>query len=91
MASPALVLFLPGTGITLNHQQWFADQLVTVERTGTFDTAWLHTADADGVDKVRTVEYLRSASASAVRSQNSVSRTISVRWTSRNPDTRRRS
>jgi hypothetical protein len=61
MASLALVLFFAVTGITLNHQEWFADQLVTVERTGTLDTAWLHTTDADGVDKLRIVEHLRSA------------------------------
>jgi hypothetical protein len=34
---------------------------VTVDRHGTLDPSWLRTADPDGVDKLRVVEYLRSS------------------------------
>jgi hypothetical protein len=61
MMSLSLVLFFAVTGITLNHQDWFAGQVVTVTRHGTVDTSWLATTDANGVDKLRVVEYLRSA------------------------------
>lgn len=58
MSSLALVLFFAITGLTLNHQEWFANQQVTAERHGTMNAAWLRTAD--GVDKLQVVEYLRS-------------------------------
>ena len=60
MMSLALVLFFAITGITLNHQDWFASQQVTVERQGTVNTSWLRTADPEGVDKLQVVEYFRS-------------------------------
>ena len=60
MLSLALVLFFAITGITLNHQDWFAAQQQTIERQGTLDRSWLKTADPEGVDKLRVVEYLRS-------------------------------
>lgn len=60
MGSLALVLFFAITGITLNHQDWFADQQVTVERRGAMNAAWLRTASGEGVDKLQVVEYLRS-------------------------------
>jgi hypothetical protein len=61
MSSLAIVLFFALTGITLNHQEWFANQQVTVERHGAVNTAWLKTTDAGGVDKLQVVEYLRSS------------------------------
>jgi uncharacterized protein len=61
MGSLALVLFFAITGITLNHQDWFANQQVTVERRGAIDSALLKTASPDGVDKLQVVESLRSA------------------------------
>lgn len=61
MGSLAIVLFFAITGITLNHQDWFANQQVTSERHGTLDSALLRTAAAGGVDKLQVVEALRSS------------------------------
>ncbi len=61
MGSLALVLFFAITGVTLNHQEWFANQQVTVERHGTINSSWLKTADPGGVDKLQVVESLRSS------------------------------
>ena len=63
MGSLAIVLFFALTGITLNHQDWFANQQVTSERHGTIDVSWLKTAAAEGVDKLQVVEALRSGGA----------------------------
>jgi hypothetical protein len=60
MASLAVVLFFAVTGITLNHQDWFASQQVTVERHGLINPSSLKTAAPDGVDKLQVVESLRS-------------------------------
>lgn len=60
MASLALVLFFAATGITLNHQDWFANQQVTAERHGIVNPSFLRTAAPEGVDKLQVVEYLRS-------------------------------
>jgi hypothetical protein len=62
MGSLALVLFFALTGITLNHQDWFANHQVTVEHHGTIDAASLRTNTVDGVDKLQVVESLRSVS-----------------------------
>lgn len=61
MASLALVLFFAITGVTLNHQDWFANQQATVERHGTINPSWLRSAAPEGVDKLQVVESLRSA------------------------------
>jgi uncharacterized protein len=61
MLSLALVLFFAVTGLTLNHQDWFASQQLTVERQGSLNPSWLRTADPEGVDKLRVVEYFRAA------------------------------
>jgi len=61
MASLAIVLFFAITGVTLNHQEWFANQSLTTDRQGTMNASWLKTAGSDGVDKLQIVEYLRSA------------------------------
>jgi hypothetical protein len=61
MVSLTLVLFFAITGITLNHQDWFAGQEATSQRQGTLSSSWLRTADRDGVDKLQVVEYFRAA------------------------------
>lgn len=63
MVSLALVLFFAVTGITLNHQDWFAGREVITERHGTMNASWLRGAAPDAVDKLQVVEYLRSAAA----------------------------
>ena len=60
MGSLALVLFFAITGITLNHQDWFANQQVTVERHGAIDSSLLRAAGPEGVDTLQVVESLRS-------------------------------
>jgi hypothetical protein len=60
MASLGLVLFFAVTGITLNHQDWFASQEVTTDRHGSMAASWLRNPTADGVNKLEVVEYLRS-------------------------------
>jgi len=57
MVSLALVLFFAITGITLNHQDWFAGREVTSERHGAMTGSWL----TGGVDKLQVVEYLRAS------------------------------
>ena len=61
MGSLALVLFFTITGITLNHQEWFANQQVTADRRGTLAAAFVRTGTSDGVDKLQVVEALRAA------------------------------
>lgn len=61
MGSLAIVLFFAITGITLNHQDWFANQQVTTERHGTINAAWLKTPGPEAVDKLQVVEYLRAS------------------------------
>jgi hypothetical protein len=61
MGSLALVLFFTITGITLNHQEWFAGQQVTTDRHGAMTAGLLRTGGAEGVDKLAVVETLRSA------------------------------
>jgi hypothetical protein len=60
MASLSLVLFFAATGITLNHQDWFANQQVTTERHGAINSSPLRTSAPEGVDKLQVVEHLRS-------------------------------
>jgi uncharacterized protein len=61
MASLAIVLFFSVTGLTLNHQEWFAGQSVTTERRGAMNPAWLRTTDRPGIDKLQVVEFLRTS------------------------------
>jgi hypothetical protein len=68
MASFAILFFFAVTGLTLNHQQWFAKQQKTTLSKGRMNVQWLHTADRS-VDKLQVVEYLRS--------QNKVSGAVS--------------
>lgn len=60
MASLALVLFFAVTGLTLNHQDWFANQTTTVERHGSIDPRSL-AGGAEGPDRLEVVESLRAA------------------------------
>ena len=56
MVSFAIVLFFAVTGLTLNHQEWFAGQQKTLQVKGTMNPHWL----TGGVAQLQVVEYLRS-------------------------------
>jgi hypothetical protein len=60
MFSLAIVLFFAVTGITLNHQDWFAGREVTSTRQGSLDASWLRRPDGD-VDRLLVVERLRAS------------------------------
>jgi uncharacterized protein len=55
MASFAILLFFAATGLTLNHQDWFARQHRTKQSHGVLDTRWVK----GNVDKLQVVEFLR--------------------------------
>jgi len=59
MVSFAILLFFAVTGLTLNHQDWFAKQAHTVVYKGTLDHAWLRPPEGKEVAKLEVVEYLR--------------------------------
>jgi uncharacterized protein len=56
MVSFAILFFFAVTGLTLNHQQWFAKQERTAQYKGRIDAKWL----AGSVAKLEIVEYLRA-------------------------------
>ncbi len=56
MASFAILFFFAVTGLTLNHQQWFAKQQKTVQLKGSMNSGWLR----GEVAKLEVVEYLRA-------------------------------
>jgi hypothetical protein len=56
MVSFAITFFFAVTGLTLNHQQWFAKQQRTMQYKGQIDPRWLQ----GDVAKLEIVEYLRS-------------------------------
>jgi hypothetical protein len=56
MVSFAIVFFFAVTGLTLNHQQWFARQQKTVQYKGQVDPRWL----GANIAKLEIVEHLRS-------------------------------
>jgi hypothetical protein len=56
MVSFAILFFFAVTGLTLNHQQWFAKQQKTAQFQGRMDSHWL----AGNVTKLEIVEYLRA-------------------------------
>ena len=56
MVSFAILFFFAVTGLTLNHQQWFANQQKTAQYKGRLDPKLL----AGSVQKLDIVEYLRS-------------------------------
>ena len=55
MVSFAILFFFAVTGLTLNHQQWFAKQQRTTQFKGQIDPHWVA-----GVAKLEVVEYLRA-------------------------------
>jgi hypothetical protein len=57
MVSFAILFFFAATGLTLNHQDWFAGQQRTMVYKGTVDRAWL----GKDVAQLRIVEQLRQA------------------------------
>jgi hypothetical protein len=57
MVSFAILFFFAATGLTLNHQEWFANQQRTTVYKGTMDRAWL----GKDVAQLRIVEGLRQA------------------------------
>jgi hypothetical protein len=57
MVSFAILFFFAATGLTLNHQDWFAGQERTTEYKGTVDRAWL----GENVAQLQLVEHLRQA------------------------------
>lgn len=59
MASFALVLFFAVTGLTLNHQEWFANRQKTAQRHSIAEKALLATKDG-APDKLQLVEMLRT-------------------------------
>jgi hypothetical protein len=66
MVSFAIVLFFAVTGLTLNHPDWFADQVKTRQSQGPIDRALLGTGtsapDARGlIESMRTREHLHGA------------------------------
>jgi uncharacterized protein len=56
MVSFGILFFFAVTGLTLNHQQWFANQQKTTQYKGQMNPKWL----AGEADKLEIVEYLRS-------------------------------
>lgn len=56
MVSFAILFFFAVTGLTLNHQQWFAKQQKTTQYKGQIDPKWL----GNDAAKLEIVEYLRS-------------------------------
>jgi hypothetical protein len=55
MVSFVILFFFAVTGLTLNHQQWFAKQQRTVQAKGSMDLQWLRAP----VDKLTVAEFLR--------------------------------
>jgi uncharacterized protein len=55
MASFGILLFFAATGLTLNHQDWFAGQHRTKQSRGALDSRWVNGT----VDKLQVVEFLR--------------------------------
>ena len=56
MVSFAILFFFAVTGLTLNHQEWFAKQEKTTQYQGRMDPKWLAGSPA----KLEIVEYLRA-------------------------------
>ena len=61
MGSFGILFFFAVTGLTLNHQEWFAKQQRTLTYKGSVDLAWVRPATAKGVGKLEIVEHLRNA------------------------------
>ena len=61
MVSFAILFFFAVTGLTLNHQQWFAKQQKTTQFKGKLNHAWVRSTGPQGVEKLEIAEYLRSS------------------------------
>jgi hypothetical protein len=61
MASFGILLFFAVTGLTLNHQEWFATQQRTTTYKGTLDHGWLRPPAGKEVARLEIVERLRQA------------------------------
>lgn len=59
MVSFGILFFFAVTGLTLNHQDWFAKQQRTVSYKGSLDHNWLRPAAGKEVAKLEIVEQLR--------------------------------
>jgi hypothetical protein len=60
MVSFSLVVFLAGTGLTLNHAEWFDSRERPAEFHGTLNKDWVNPSGAAGVAKDQIVGYFRS-------------------------------
>lgn len=60
MVSFAIVFFFAITGLTLNHADWFADQVKTTEYKGKVKAEWVNNPDTAKINKLQIVELLRS-------------------------------
>jgi uncharacterized protein len=61
MGSFGILLFFAVTGLTLNHQEWFANQQRTVVYKGSMDPAWVRPPAGKEIGKLEIVERLRNA------------------------------
>jgi hypothetical protein len=61
MISFAIVLFFYVTGITLNHPDFFAGEMKTLQEKGKLNPAWVNTKDTLHIAKLQIVEALRKA------------------------------
>lgn len=61
MASFGILFFFAVTGLTLNHQDWFAKQQRTSTYKGSLQHTWLRPPDGKEVAKLEIVEKLRAA------------------------------
>jgi hypothetical protein len=61
MGSFGILFFFAVTGLTLNHQEWFAKQQRTLTYKGSVDLAWVRPATGKEVGKLEIVERLRNA------------------------------
>lgn len=61
MGSFGILFFFAVTGLTLNHQEWFARQQRTLTYKGSVDLAWVRPVAGKEVGKLEIVERLRNA------------------------------
>jgi len=60
MVSFAILLFFALTGLTLNHANWFADQVKTTVYKGKMKAGWVNDPDTAKINKLQVVELLRN-------------------------------
>lgn len=60
MISFAILLFFAITGLTLNHTEWFADQVKTTKTVGVLQVKWVNNPDTARISKLDVVEFLRN-------------------------------